>query len=186
MASFEGTVGDLVFYREGDETLVRKRQPDPQPQSLSEAQLAQVARFAGASRWARTVLLDPDVKAAYQRACHGHLTPHNVALRDSMHAPAVTFIAMDAYKGKSGDVIRVSATDDFKVIRVSLLIRTVAGETLEEGQADWNALEQEWVYTTRSPVPTGTMILVVATAFDLPGNSGSLRAFHYIEDQGQT
>jgi hypothetical protein len=179
LAALQGTIGDLVLVREGNNIYVRTRGERTEP--MSEPQVAHTSRFGQASRWAKLQLLDPAIKAAYQRACHDHLTPHNVAVGDFMNAPVIQGIGLESYTGKAGETIRTAASDDFNVTRLSVVIRTVAGEILEEGPAEWNPLEKKWLYSSRTQVPPRTTIVIEATAIDLPGNRASAKAYYYVE-----
>jgi hypothetical protein len=71
LAALRGTIGDLVIVREGNNIYVRTRGERTEP--MSEPQVAHTGRFGQASRWAKLQLLDPVIKAAYQRACRDHL-----------------------------------------------------------------------------------------------------------------
>jgi hypothetical protein len=187
--SMEGTIGDLVFYREGDEVYSRRK--GERIVKRSESQRAGNSRFGQASRWAKLQLLDPVIKAAYQRACHGHLTPHNIATGDFLHAPLIERIGLESYSGQPGGIIRITATDDFGVVRVNVQIRTVAGETVEEGTAERSleAGSEEpskpgagvWLYASQVQVPVNTTLRIEATASDLPGNKATAKAFFYLE-----
>jgi hypothetical protein len=176
--ALHGTIGDLVLVRDGDNVYVRQRVRKKPPRS--EPQVAHNSRFGQASRWARMILGDPVVKADYQRRCCGHLTAHNLAISDFMHGPVIASLGLDGYGGKPGDGIRVVATDDFKVVRVLVQIRTVEEEILEQGEAERAETESDWVYHCQAAVPTGTTVLIEATALDLPGNRGMANAFYHV------
>jgi hypothetical protein len=179
LRSLRGRIGDLVFVQEGDSLSVREA-AEKRPLLRTPAQVAHTSRFVVASRWARTLLVDPVMHKLYQRACHGHLTPHNIAVRDYMHAPVVDAIDLESYTGNPGDVIRILASDDFKIVRMAVQILTVGRQVVEEGEAEWNAGAGCWVYTTRTQVPPETTVLIQAAAMDLPGNRGTAKAFFYV------
>ena len=178
LAALRGTIGDLVLVREGDNIYVRQRARKVPPRT--EKQQSHNSRFALASRWARMLLSDPEMKAAYERARTGHLTAHNVAICDFMHAPAIQSIDLVSYTGKPGDAIRILATDNFRVARVLVQVRSVAGQVLEQGEAEWNAIESVWRYTAQTQVPPETTLLIEATALDLPGNRAAAQICHYV------
>jgi hypothetical protein len=193
ITSIRGKIGDLVFVQVGDETWVRRRADAELP--LSEARQAQLNRLGEVSRRAKQLLLDPAIKAEYQRACIGHLNTHNLAVRDFMHAPVIQSIQPDRYTGKPGDVIQIIAEDDFKITCITVQIRTVTGEVLEEGPADWTAdivsaesaaareskPAGKWSYTAQRTVPPGSTILIEATAMDLPGNQAKAKTYFYVQ-----
>ncbi len=177
MHALHGTIGELVLVREGDNIYVRHRaRSTPAP---TEAQVNHTSRFGLASRWARQQLSDPALKAAYARVCRGHLTAHNVAVRDFMHAPVIESIRLEQYSGQAGDLIRIAASDDFKIVRLTVQIRPVEGEVAEEGEAHWNDVRGDWEYAGQTQIPAGTTVLIEAAAMDLPGNRATAKAYYY-------
>ena len=178
LSSLQGRIGDLVFVREGDHIFVRPR-PPKRSRPRSEAQVAHTTRFVLASRWAHQLLADPAMRDLYQRACHDHLTPHNVAVSDYMHAPTVEAIDLESCTGNPGDEIRILARDDFAIVRLAVQILTVDRQILEQGEAQWNAGAVCWVYTTGTQLSPGTTVLIEAAAMDLPGNCGMAKAYFY-------
>ena len=178
MNVLHGAIGDLVLVRDGDNIYVRRRAARKPPPTPSQA--AHNSRFGLASRWARMILADPAVKADYQRRCHGHRTAHNVAVSDFMHGPVIQSLGLESYGGKPGDVVRVVATDDFRVVRVTVQIRNVEGEVLEAGDAERTEIESDWHYHSQAAVSAATTVLIEATALDLPGNRGLTKAFYHV------
>jgi hypothetical protein len=183
MNALHGAIGDLVVVGKGDNLYVQRRARKRPPPT--GAQEAQIGRFALASRWARTALADPAVKAAYQAACRGNQTAHNLAIKDFLHPPAVASIAVAGYHGQPGDSVRIVATDDFKVTRVLVQVRRMDGDLLEEGAATSSGTDHSWLYRCQTEVPPGTTVLIEATAWDLPGNHATGQAWAYV-DPGQS
>ncbi|MBL7737492.1 MAG: hypothetical protein JNL51_18680 [Chitinophagaceae bacterium] len=97
-----------------------------------------------------------------------------MALRDAIKAPVVHSIDASGYAGLPGNKIVVRATDDFKVTRVKVSIRTAAGDLLEEGNAIMLPTGLDWAYTTTSILDQFSGAGIKATAFDLPLNEDSL------------
>jgi hypothetical protein len=124
--------------------------------------------------------MDPVMRKLYQQACHDHLTPHNLAVSDYLHAPVIEALDLESYTGRPGDVIWILARDDFKIMRIALQILTVDRQIVEEGEAEWNAGAARWVYTARTEVRPETTVLIEAAAMDLPGNRGTAKAFFYV------
>jgi len=87
---------------------------------------------------------------------------------------------LDGYAGKPGQIVRVTATDDFRVVQVKVSVRGPGGELIEEGIAELSAKEGEWRYTTKVELPSGQSVLVVAMAKDGPGNVGECQRWHYV------
>src|SRR5262249_49937951 len=137
LTAIRGRIGDLIFVREGDQLSVRRAAEKPLV-PRSAAQVAHNSRFAVASRWAHMLLVDPAMRRLYAQACHDHLTPHNIAVKDYMHPPVVEAIDLESYTGHPGDAIWIPATDDFRIVRVAVQILTVDRQLLEEGAAEWD------------------------------------------------
>jgi hypothetical protein len=178
LAALHGTIGDLVLVREGDNIYVRHRARQTAPRS--QAQVAQNQRMTLASRWARTLLADPAMKAAYERGRQGHLSALNVAVRDFLNAPVIEAISLDGYRGRPGDLIRIRARDDFRIVRLSVQIRTVEGVVLEEGEALWEGMDGAWGYRSQIQVLPQTTVLIEATALDLPGNRTTAQSYYWV------
>ena len=120
------------------------------------------------------------MRKLYQQACHDHLTPHNMAVSDYLRAPVIDAIDLESYTGNPGDVIRILASDDFRIVRMAVQILTVDGQIVEEGEAEWNAGAECWVYMSRTQVRPQTTVLIQAAAMDLPGNRGTAKAYFYV------
>jgi hypothetical protein len=178
--ALQGRIGRLVFVHEGDSVFVRQA-PAPRKEPFSAAQMAGISKFRLATLWAKALLRDPVMKAAYARVCHGHLSPFNMAVRDYLTPPVLHHVDLAGYTGKVGDVIRIRATDDFRVVQVPVEIRTVAGDLVEAGVADRSSdVNGEWLYSVQVTVPAGTTLTIEVAALDLPGNRETSKVFHYI------
>ncbi len=180
LRSLRGRIGDLVFVQEGDSLTVRHAAENGTT-LRSLAQKAHTNRFVVASRWARTLLADPNMRKLYQQGCHDHLTPHNVAVSDYMHAPVVDAIDLESYTGNRGDRIRILARDDFKIVRMAVHILGVDGQSVEEGEAEWDVGAAGWIYLAQAQVPAKTTVLIQVAALDLPGNRGTAKAYFYVD-----
>jgi hypothetical protein len=86
------------------------------------------------------------------------------------NAPAVDEIDLSTYTGKPGEVIKISASDDFEVVGVSVTIRATDGTVLEEGAPAKSAADGAFTYTTTTNVAQGQPISLEVTATDRPGN----------------
>jgi hypothetical protein len=128
-----GRIGNFIFYQADGQNLSRTV---PQVKSERTAkQKTNSERFLAAQKYAGTALQDPAVKAAYKAACRGHQNPRNLAIRDAMRPPVVEWIDLSGYTGKPGQIVRVKATDDFRVVEVKVTLRGPGGELIEEGVA---------------------------------------------------
>src|SRR5581483_3397303 len=114
--SLSGRVGNLIFYQADGQNLSRAvAEVTPE---RSAKQKASSSRFLAAQRYADSALNDPALKAAYKAACRGHQNPRNLAIRDALRPPVVESIELGGYTGKPGQIVRVKATDDFRVVEV--------------------------------------------------------------------
>ena len=179
IAALRGAIGDLVIVRLGDGFYIREKGETPDPSS--PAQMAHLSRFGQASLWAKALLTAPPTKAAYKKARHGHLTPHNVAVSDFMIAPVIESVGLESYTGQPGELIRIVATDDLKVTQMAVAIRKVAGNPIAKGPAERSPLDDKWLYTSRTQIRPGTNMVIEATAVDLPGNRVTCKAFYYVQ-----
>lgn len=163
-----GKVGNmLVFSQRNGKTIVS--QAPKKSAEDSDKQKAHKEKFQKAVLYAKSALQDATLKGQYQEIANKrHLSAYNIAVADLLNAPKIEQIDLSAYHGQVGDVIKVRAYDDFKVVSVSVHIYNSDGVLVEEG----NATEQgiDWVYTatTQNTDLSGDKIIVRAT--DTPHN----------------
>jgi hypothetical protein len=140
----------------------------------TEEQAKNQKRFTAASRYARMQMEDPEKKAMYEKRKNGKYTSgYTVALADCLKAPEVLDIKTSAYYGAAGDVIEIHATDDFKVIRVRVIIRNDHNEVIEEGDAT-ESYRDHWEYVAKAVNRCLANTTITAIAYDYPQNSGRL------------
>jgi hypothetical protein len=176
--TFSGRIGNFIFYQADGQNLSRTV-PEVTPER-SEKQKLNSGRFQDAQEYADRALTDPTLKAAYKALCRGHQNPRNLAIRDAMRPPVVESINLDGYTGVAGQVVRVRATDDFRVTEVKVTIRRPTGELIEEGVAESGADDSQWKYTTTTQAPSGQAVSVLAVAKDNPGNTAECQRWQYI------
>lgn len=170
-----GQVGEFVFRQRFGKTFVMKKPVFSG--KTSPAQADNRSRFREASRYAKAAISDPELKLFYRsRAKYGQ-SEYNAAVGDFCHAPVIGKIDASAYDGSVGCRIKVSVTDEGKVISVKVKIHKSGSMLLEEGEAMLQADGLHWVYTAtvRHDALTGLVITVSAT--DLPGNSATGKVF---------
>jgi hypothetical protein len=63
------------------------------------------------------------------------MSPYNLAMADWFNRPQFREIDLTGWKGAPGDVIRVKAYDDVKVVEVRVRLSSDDGIVLEEGLA---------------------------------------------------
>ncbi|HEY4787282.1 MAG TPA: hypothetical protein VIH57_14585 [Bacteroidales bacterium] len=165
-----GKVGDLLVFRmKGNKTYVSTA-PEDKERVPSVAQKAQTKRFQEAIIYGKGVIADPTLKNAYQLSANGNQTAFNVAVADFLHAPQIDEVDVSKYTGKAGDIIRVRATDDFKVAQVQISIYNSDNTLVEEGLAKQQTNPLDWVYTITVNNPETQGDKIVIRASDLPGN----------------
>jgi hypothetical protein len=180
--SLSGRVGNLIFYQADGQNLSRTV-PESTPER-SQRQQASSVRFLAAQKYAAKALEDPTLKAAYKAICRGHQNPRNLAIRDAMRPPVVESVELAGYTGKPGQIVRVNATDDFRVVEVKVTVRGPAGELIEEGLAGLSSDDGQWSYATTTEVPSGQSVSVLAVAKDNPGNTAECQRWYYISAPG--
>jgi hypothetical protein len=178
--SISGAIGDLVFYRDAEGNLiVQHKGKRTKPPSVP--QVAHNDRFKLASAYGNRVKLDPALSAEYRPLCHGRMAPYHAGLRDFLNPPAVGAVDLQSFSGQPGQLIRIVATDDSRVLSVQVLLRHATSNTiLEQGPAGLSVVVDQWLYTTTTAIPSGTPILVEATAADRPGNLGVAKVQFFV------
>ena len=156
--------GTLVFRQQGGRTIVSAA-PTETAGEPSERQKAQRQRFQEAAIYAKAQIADPNSKAEYATEQNGRNgSAYTIAVADFLHAPDIREVDLSGYEGKRGDAIRIRATDDFKVVGVTVRIENGDGSLVEQGRAVQQANALDWVYTA------------TATNADLNGDKITIRA----------
>lgn len=140
----------------------------------SEKQAKHLNRFEDAKFYANRIGKKPELRERYERRAKGtKWNWHNLAVGDLMNPPEITNIHMEHYDGEPGEIIRIRASDDFKVVSVNVTITAADGEVIEKGEAQPRGKKGLWRFftTIRNPRPQGTVIKV--TAYDLPKNKAT-------------
>lgn len=163
-----GKIGDLlVFSQRNGKTIVSMAPRKPTQES--EKQKAHRARFQQAIIYAKGAVKDSSLQPAYvEEGKDKGLTANNIAVADFLNAPQIETVDLSGYTGQAGEVIKVQATDDFKVKAVSIKIENADGSLVEEG----DAVEQGvyWVYTTTQENADWSGDKITITATDTPDN----------------
>ena len=136
LRGMQGSLDDLIYKRfEGRTIAVPK--PDPFTGPPTAAQIAQRNVFKEAASYARSVYQDQVRKAVYVAAAKaaGRQTVFALIMGDRLSPPQVTAIDLTGYAGAIGNLIHVSAVDDFEVVSVHVTLRDAAGDAFEDGPA---------------------------------------------------
>lgn len=167
---FSGKIGDEIVFRQvGNRTLFAKR---PR-RRIGSTSTPQRDLFAKAVVFAKTMLLDPAIRADYQNRAKlaGLASAYSAAVTDYLKAPKINSIDTDYYKGAVGDVIWIIALDDFKLQSMTITLQRADGSVIESGLAILE--EGRWKYVaTQANAEAGIKIIAVAT--DRPGKEAHL------------
>jgi hypothetical protein len=169
---FQGKLGDIRFRNYlGRKIVVLRRKPSVAPPTEAQQQVRE--RFLLAAAYANGVLGNPAIRALYAERGRLKQQPVNaVAVRDYFRPPEVPLIDTADYHGQVGDMIKVTAIDDFEVVGVNVVIKDDTAAVLEQGAAVLTG--DKWVYTATVAVTAGETVTIEAVAKDRPGHTGSL------------
>lgn len=167
-----GMVGRQLVYRNCKGGIILSKRPR-RPKKKSDAQMAQMLRFKEAVIYAKSALTDEATFKRYsEKAANSEvgLSARNVAIADYLNVPVIKKVNSEKYSGQAGEIIVVSAIDDFEVKEVTVEIRQNDNSLVEKGKAlaDVNGLD--WVYTTQSVNAMLAGSVVIVCAIDRPGN----------------
>jgi hypothetical protein len=137
-----------------------------------------------ASRWAKRILRDPEMLAAYREKAGKGQSAYNVAISDYLNSPVVSEINVSNYHGHAGDKIIVTAKDDFRVRNVNVTIAGPGGKELEHGACKPGESGIYWHYTATTDTGNPEGLTVNAIARDYPGNMANLSTVINVVDSG--
>jgi hypothetical protein len=166
----KGLLGSIVFKRRRGKGYVAMK-PIPSGQAPSAGQQEVRSRFRLAAIYGNGAVDDVAATAFYQPiATEKGASVYSVAMADYLKPPLVDTIDLSGYSGVIGNKIAVVGLDDAGVASLHVAIKTLAGVTLEQGQAV--ASGGAWLYTATTNLTAGQSVSIVATAKDRPGNVG--------------
>lgn len=166
---------ESVSVRKINNRVVVKNRPkrSGKKSKLSKNEIAQRERFQQASRYAMAVQHDEQLNALYASRKRGkHESAYTVALADFHNVPTISAIVVNEREVAGKDEIRIEASDDFEVIRVSVEILAADGKPIEKGEAaqtNKNRIDF-WFYIPSIAQPTQPGMKIIAAAYDRPGN----------------
>lgn len=166
-----GQLGELVFREVRGKTIASRKASNSAEPTLD--QIAQRERFKLAAAYGKSALADADTRELYETVAKAKDMPvFAMTIADFFNAPTIDTLDLAAYTGQAGDLINISARDDFGVVSVHVSIATDQGTVLESGNAVETAEGSgRWVYTATSNVPGETSIVVNVVATDRPGGT---------------
>ena len=146
--------------------------PRPYDTTPTEQQAVVRTNFTLAVNYARHCRVDQEMLALYKPTVKVGRSIYRQAMNDYLNPPEIVNIDVREYNGHKGHVITVHATDDFRVKSVQLQIHSAGGVLIEEGSCSPDKQNKVWKYSVSVDVPSVSGLIITATAFDHPGNSG--------------
>lgn len=136
-----------------------------------------------AREYVKGVLGEPAIKEVYAaEARNRHMRTCDLVMSDFLKDPVIASVDATNYRGGVDDWLLVLTGDDFKVIRLQVVVRNVSGERLEEGFGvpAQGSTARVWIYSAQNELPTGQSLLIEITAVDRCGHSTTMRVIHSI------
>jgi len=169
--NYSGIFGNQVLLKNRGGRSVMTIPPYRTSKEPTPGQIAVRKRFFDAVSYARTVLQDPEMLAAYTAKAEKGTSAYIVALTDFLRPPWIDQIDTSAYEGKVGDVILVEAGDDFGLEKVRVHIFDSNGITIEKGEGVLIPRLNRYVFTATVDVSDLSGVRVMASVFDFPGHT---------------
>ncbi|HRI78127.1 MAG TPA: hypothetical protein PLR06_01220 [Cyclobacteriaceae bacterium] len=175
LQGLSGMLGNTMVYRQVNGQMQMVNKPKRRKFN-SESQEEFKLKFQEAVQYAKKQSGDPESKALYETGITDKKrTAYTVALTDYLRSPKVHFIDAQDYLGQVNDLIVVKATDDFMVTGVKIFITASDGSLIEKGEATPDPKRtNEFFYKVTEVNPSVPGTRIKATAYDRPGNTGSL------------
>ncbi|RZJ79392.1 MAG: hypothetical protein EOO47_10930 [Flavobacterium sp.] len=172
MFGARGKVGNLLVFKNfgNNQTVISKLKKKPKNPTYSARQKEVMYKFKEAVTYAKGVVADPDLLAFYQKFAKPGTSAYNLALADFCKSPEIKLIDIDNYLGQTGDIIRIRAIDNFRVVQVKVSIYDEANTLIESGLANLSANSVDWIYLASVSKMNLTSTKIEAEAKDLPGN----------------
>jgi hypothetical protein len=174
MLGFSGKLGNQVVLRNVNGKIIMSNIPHRKNKKAVGKQIETCNRFRMASRWAKGILRDPEMLAAYREKAGKGQSAYNAAISDYLNSPVVSEINVSNYHGHAGDKIIVTAKDDFRVREVKVTIAGPGGKELEHGACKPGESGIYWHYPATTDIGNPEGLTVSAIARDYPGNTTNL------------
>jgi hypothetical protein len=165
---FSGRLGDEFVYRQINNRTFFAKRPKKRTKITANMEAAQ-GRFQQAVYFAKTMMIDPDLRAyyaaRYQEA--GRTNAYQAAITDFMKALKITSVNTDCYQGNVGDPIYVMVADNFKIQELAVTLQRAGGTVIESSLAVREGTGWRYVATQANAMRPGTKVVIRAK--DRPG-----------------
>ncbi len=131
-------------------------------------------KFILASKYAKNVLKNPDLLAAYGPKRENERSMYHMVMTNFLKRPVVVQINSDRYHGNPGDLISVSAYDDVRVTGVTLEIIDPDNKVVEQGSCTFNPVTSNYDYHATCQGTSGGGLRLRASVFNIPDHMGTL------------
>lgn len=136
MQGASGRIGrNLVFRQRGDQTIIAKTPRIPTDRVMTAKQVVVQNKFYDATQYAKSVMLDDDLKAMYKKKANVNQSAYNVAFKDYFVNPELRRVDDRAYEGEVGDVISFQVKDVFMLQSLNVEILDAQDAIIESGAA---------------------------------------------------
>ena len=147
---------------------------------IQEDNLQHLALF---SEYGRMALQSESLRQFYAEVAERTNIPiFALAVADFMKPPTIEEVDLSPYNGQIGDLIMLTATDNFGVKAVRVMITNAEGNAIESGVAvESPSGPGHWVYTATASVPAGDTANFRIVATDRPGGSAVVLEAKFIQ-----
>lgn len=170
LKGMSGPIGRTIIiknYKDGRQVIANVPK---EREKTSSKQKENEQKFKKGNTYAKHKMKIPAIAEQYNRRAKGtSRNGYNLAVKDYSHAPEIKSIEGEEYSGRPGTIIRIRATDDFKVVSVTVKI-TVGKKVIEQGEAIPRGKRGLWRYTTTVKNVKVKASVITAEATDMPGN----------------
>ena len=179
---FRGKLAKMVYARQADGRITVRGVGEHTGPSTAGEQKGQHRMKLGHS-YVRAVLDNPALRSVYaDEAQRRKKRTCDLVMSDFLTNPVVSSVDAVKYNGLAGGWLLIMTGDDFKVIRVGVVLRNAAGRRLEEGFAvpAQGSTARVWLYTAQANLESGQALTIEITATDRPCHSTVIRVTHAI------
>jgi hypothetical protein len=117
------------------------------------------------------------IKASFIDGVKAFVTEERILTSpELLPSPKIEVIELTNYQGNTGDPIFLATSADFGIWKLRVVIRDDTGHIIESGDATpFEDASDCWEYIATADVPSGTPVIVYATATDGFWGVGALR-----------